>query len=190
MTQVTVLPHLGRGWVLALAWALVAGPGAAWACRPDFHHIEEPTLFEGPDGEAYWKYEIYGVTGISGAYDLGAGFVVQHLIDGNACYAEIAIVVQDCATGEAVTLGGEMEAMSPGPRQEDILEQLNVHLEERAWSGPPLSIAEISATAAERGVGFVVPMGTTSLIRFGEFEFRLGEACQAYYPELAGGSSE
>ena len=191
MTTTTVLAAEGTRRVpcvrnLVLAALLGLAPGAAWACMPPFHEVVEPTLFEGENGEAFWKYDTYEITGISRAYDLGDGYVVQHTINGNECYAEISMVAQNCATGEAVAFGGEMEAMIPGPLQEDILEELDVLLEERARSGHPLSIAEISATAAEQGVEFVVPMRTTAQIRLGDYEFRLGAGCQAFYPELAG----
>jgi hypothetical protein len=180
--------HSLRSRKLVLAVLLGLAPGSAWACRPNFHHIDEPTLFEGPDGETLWKHDTYRITGITQATDLGEGYVAQHLIDGNECYAELATVLQNCATGEAVSYGGQMEAMIPGPRQEDIVDELDALLEERVQSGRHLTVAEISATAAERGVDFVVPMGTTSLIRLGSFEFRLGEACQVLYPDLPGAS--
>ena len=171
---------------LLLAAVLGLAPGTARACLPNFHDIEEPTLFEGEAGEMIWRHGGFEVTAISPATDLGGGYVVQHTANGNACYAEISSIVQNCATGEAVAFGGEMEAMIPEPRQETILEELNSLLEERARLAHPMTIAEISATAEGRRVEFVVPMGTTSLIRLGEFEFRLGAGCQVFYPELAG----
>jgi len=178
--------HRLRARNLFLATVLGLAPASAWACMPPFHEVVAPTLFEGEAGEAFWKYDTYEITGISRAYDLGGGYVVQHTINGNECYGEISSIAQNCATGEAVSFGGEVEAMIPGPRQEDILEELNVLLEERARLAHHLTIAEISATAAERGVEFVVPMRTTSQIRLGDYEFRLGAGCQTFYPELAG----
>jgi len=178
--------HRLRARNLLLATVLALAPASAWACLPTFHDIEEPALFEGKAGEMLWKYDTYEITGLTGATDLGDGYVVQHGIDGNACYAEILTLLQNCATGEAVAFGGEMEAMVPEPRQEDILEELDLLLEERARHAHHVTVAEISATAQARGVEFVVPMRTTSEIRLGDYEFRLGAGCQTFYPELAG----
>ena len=104
-----------RARSLLLATIHGLAPASAWACRPAVHQVMGPTLFEGPDGEAFWKCDTYEITGISRASDLGDGYVVQHTIDGNKCYGEISTVVQNCVTGEAVSFGGEVEAMSPGP---------------------------------------------------------------------------
>jgi len=188
ITRLTTFEGTGRrlrARDLLLAALLGMAPGSAWACLPTFHEIEEPTFFEGPDGEAVWRYGAYEVTAISPATDLGEGYVVQHTVNGNECYAEISSVVQNCATGEAVAFGGEMEAMTPEPRQEDILEELYDFIEEQARLAHHLTVAEISATAEAQGVEFVVAMGTTSLIRLGDYEFRLGVGCQTFYPGLA-----
>ena len=72
----------------------------------------------------------------------------------------------------------------------DIQDALRDLIRARAYDGRPMSIAEIVAEATEQGLERVVPMRTTSTIQLGEYQFQLGEACRAHYPELAGGSSE
>jgi hypothetical protein len=35
----------------------------------------------------FWRYGAYEVIGVCPANDLGNGYVVQHMINGNECYA-------------------------------------------------------------------------------------------------------
>lgn len=188
MIRLAALSRLGRGWALALAGALVVGPGAAWACSPGPHGYEEPTRFEGEAGEVTWRYGGYSVAQISAAEDLGSGFTAQYLRDGNGCYGEIYTIVQDCTTGEALAYGGEVAFAGRAVVGDDgvleVLKTLDNLVAERARLGDPLSITEVSAEAQARGVESVVPMRMNSHLRQGEGEFELGEACRLYYPEL------
>ena len=86
-----------------------------------------------------------------------------------------------------MAFSGRIEAFAPGRPQEEILEELDRLIEERARLAHHLTIAEISATAAARGVGFVVPMPADSLVRLGAFEVRLS-GCRLAYPGLPGGT--
>ena len=116
--------------------------------------------------------------------DLGGGYVVQHLRDGNGCYGEVFTIVQNCASGEAVAFGGHMGAMDPGPVE--VLEGLNTLIAERARLAHHMSIADVAATAKSRGVEAVVSMSTDSRFQQGLVEFQLGPGCQAFYPDLGG----
>jgi hypothetical protein len=156
---------------------------------PGAHGYETPTRFEGEAGEVTWRYNKYDAARLGPAEDLGNGFAVQYLHDGNGCYAEVYTIVQDCATGEAVAFGGR--AAFGGRIVEgddgvlDVLERLNEFIEERARLGHPLSIDDISAVAETRGVESVVPMRTDSHLRQGEGEFQLGVACRMFYPDMS-----
>ena len=183
MTQTSTPSRRGRGWALALAGALSVGPGAAWACMPDSHGYEEPTVFEGEAGEVIWRYGQIKVARMSPAEDLGGGFAVQYLRDGNGCYSEVYTIVQDCASGEALAYGDRISLDHMGPIE--VLEELNTLVAEHARLGAPLSIAEVSAEAQARGVESVVPMRTDSHLRQGEGEFQLGAACRMFYPDMS-----
>lgn len=184
-----VRAHLLLQRALILAGVLIAGPGAAWACMPSPHGYEAPTRFEGEAGEVIWRYDEYDAVRLGPAQNLGGGFAVQYLRDGNGCYGEVYTIVQDCATGEAVAYGGQAAFAGQIVEGDDGvfagLERLNEFIEERARLGDPLSIDDISAVAETRGIESVVPMRTDSHIRQGEGEFQLGEACRMFYPDLS-----
>ena len=196
MIRMTMPSRLGRvpahplsRNALILAGVLVAGPGAAWACMPAPHDHETPTRSEGEAGEVTWRYGGYNVVRMSPAEDLGNGFTVQYLRDGNGCYGEVYTIVQDCATGDALAYGGNFafggQAVVGDDGAIEVLEGLNEFIVERARLGDPLSIAEVSAEAQTRGVESVVPMRTDSHLRQGEGEFQLGAACRMFYPDMS-----
>jgi hypothetical protein len=174
---------------LLLGLVLVFGPTSAWACMPDFHEHEAPVRVEGEAGFVSWQYGIWEETTLGTGEDLTHGFVSQQTITGDWCGGRATVIIQDCSTGQAVSFGGEFEAMvNHGPL--DIQDALRDLIRARAYDGRPMSIAEIAAEATEQGLERVVPMRTTSTIQLGDYQFQLGEACRAHYPELAGGSSE
>ena len=174
---------------LLLTMLMGLAPGAAWACMPDFHEHEEPVRVEGEAGFASWQYGIWKETTLGPAEDLTQGFVSQQTITGDWCGGRATVIVQNCATGEAVSFGGEFEPMV-NRGQLDIQEALEGLIRARAYAGRPMSIAEIAEEAAEQGLERVVPMRTTSTIQLGDYQFQLGEACRAHYPDLLGGVSE
>ena len=149
---------------------------------PALHGIDEPERVDGEAGEITWKYGQVGVTSVSSAKDLGGGFVVQYLRNGNSCHVEATTVVQDCATGEAVAFGGQIGADAIGQRE--VLQSLTAQVEEHAGSGAPLSIPEVSGRAQAIGAEFVISMRTDSRLGLGPFEFDLGPGCGAFYYDL------
>lgn len=178
-----------RARPLLLTTLMGLAPGAAWACMPDFHEHEEPVRVEGEAGSVSWQYGIYRETTLGPAEDLTQGFVSQQTITGHWCGGRATVIVQNCATGEALSFGGEFDPMV-NRGQLDIQDALEELVRARAYAGRPMSIAEIAAEATEQGLERVVPMRTTSTIQLGDYQFQLGGACQAYYPDLAGGASE
>ncbi len=163
---------------------LTLAPASVQACLPDFHERETPHRVEGEAGAVTWEHDTYQLTGIGAAQDLGGGFVLQGTFEGHACRGESSAIVQDCRTGEAVAVGGQYELMLPDLFA--VEDELIARIEARAAEGRPLSIEEIIAEAEARGVESVVPMRTDSRFSLRGFEFRLGEACRMYYPQMAG----
>ncbi len=174
---------------LLLTGLLCFGPGSAWACMPDFHEHETPVRVEGEAGLVSWQYGIWEETTLGPAEDLLWGFVSQQTITGDWCGGRATIIIQDCSTGEAVSFGGEFEAMV-NRGQLEIQEALEGLVRARAYANRPMSIGEIAEEATEQGLERVVPMRTTSSIQLGDYQFQLGGACRTHYPDLFGGVSE
>lgn len=168
---------------------ICVGPGSAWACMPDFHEKEAPVLVEGEAGFVSWQYGIWEETTLGTGEDLTQGFVSQHTLAGDWCSGRATVIVQNCATGEALSFGGEFERMV-NRSQLDIQLALEELIRARAYAGRPMSLAEIAEAAKEQGLERVVPMQTTSTIQLGDYQFQLGEACRTHYPDLVGGASE
>jgi hypothetical protein len=171
------LPRVALGGAL-----LILGPGAAWACLPHFHDHEMPVRVVGENGTVTWQHDIWELTTLTGPEDLGGGFVVQFTHEGDHCYGERSVIVQDCASGEALSVGGAYEAMIPEISAEE--DALLATIRARAAEGRSMPVAEIAQEAAATGVESVVPLRVDSRISLRGFEFQLGEACRRFYPRL------
>ena len=104
---------------LALTLAALMAPGAALACSPVlFTPSETPVYGEGCQIVTYVD-EIRAV-GLSEVVNPGHGLVRQDIFDGNGCYWEADLLVQDCAAGQMLVIGPDNRDLMSEPQQTGI----------------------------------------------------------------------
>ena len=161
---------------------------AAYACEP---MLMKPSnrLERLENCAARIQYGTTSSAGLSEAKDLGAGFVLQVMRDGEACGGdEIEQVVQDCNSGRVALFGEEygpfwiVDPDSPPVASDVLIEKVLA----ASAKGKPLSVDEILAKAAKAGIKYRLEAETRSTLAINGYKFRLGCGCKTFYPDLPG----
>lgn len=167
---------------IAIAAAL---PGAALACSPALLEPSEvPNT--GPDCAINWAVDEIRAVGLSPATDLGGGLVMQHAFDGNACYWDDALLLQDCAAGSAMLVGPDKRVLMDEPR-ETGLDRIRATL---TGDQGAATLDRVADMARDEGYGAPAALAPGDTLDMNGWPLPTHCACRHFYPDLAGGSSE
>ena len=104
---------------LALALIAFLNPAAALACSPmPFTPSEMPVI--GADCAFTSYLTEYRAVGLSEITVSAGGLYRQDIFDGNACYWEANLLIQDCAAGRMLVIGPDMRDLMHEPRTTGI----------------------------------------------------------------------
>ena len=136
-------------------------------------------------------YDEFASAELSEAEDLGAGFVLQDMSDGESCSGyEINHLIQDCNTGRVAVFGEyypafwlvDVNAEPVASRM--LLDQVRA----ASAKGNPMSVDGILAKAASAGITNRLEAETRSTLAINGHKFRLGCGCKTFYPDPPGPS--
>ncbi len=126
---------------------------------------------------------------LSEAKNLGSGFVLQVMTDGEACSGnEMDQVIQDCNSGRVAVFGEDygtfwiIDPNAPPIASDVLLEKVMA----ASAKGKPMSIDEILAKATKAGIAYQLEADTRSTLAINGHKFRLGCGCKTFYPDLPG----
>lgn len=168
--------------VATILGGLTAMTGPALACMPV---MMTPSATPTP-GEACaisWTLTEIRAAGLSPVTDLGDGLVMQHVYDGNACYWESNLLVQDCATGTAMVIGPDDRALMDEPRETGI-DRIAAALQIGAIAG----LAPVAGLAATEGYPPALTLATDATISVNGQSMAISCACATFYPDMPGAS--
>ena len=180
--SLTNLCFAARSVAIPVVALLAAGP--AFACSPG---MMTPSLTpERGDGCAInWTLSEIRAVGLSPVTDLGNGRIMQFIFDGNACYLESDLLVQDCATAAAIVVGPDNIGAATESGETGI-DRIAASLE----SGALADLAGVTAQAAAEGYPAVLTLETNDNISVNGHVVNISCGCETYYPDLPLGASQ
>jgi hypothetical protein len=158
---------------------LTAMTSPALACSPALETASAtPTM-----GEACainWTLSEIRSVGLTPVTDLGGGRVMQFIYDGNACYSESNLLVQDCATGTAVVIGpDDLTWMDEQPRETGI-DRIAAALRVGAIAG----LEPVAGLAMTEGYPPALMLTTDATISINGQSLAISCACATFYPDM------
>lgn len=164
------------------AMALAAAPGAGVACSP-VPFAPAPAPAAGADCALAWYLSEIRAVGLGPATDLGGGFVVQDIFDGNACHWEANLIVQDCGGRAGLVIGHDTRALMDEPRETGI-DRIAAGLAAAAAAGRAPVLDDIAAAAAAEGYAtrLALQLDRDREIEVNGQRIAIDCACAAFYP--------
>lgn len=161
---------------------LAAAPGAGVACSPVLF-TPAPAPVAGEDCAIAWYLTEIRAVGLGPATDLGGGFVVQDIFDGNACYWEADLIVFDCGGGAGLVIGPDARALMAEPRETGI-DRIAAGLAAGAAAGRAPVLDALAAAAASEGYAapLALRLGRDHEVEVNGQRVGIDCACATFYP--------
>ncbi len=170
---------------------LIVFSAPAFACEAVINKNPSNIRITGEGCAAEIRYGETSGAFVSEVKDLGNGFLVQDLLDGDYCSgAETAIVIQDCNSGRAAIFGGqtdvsfEIDTDDAGNQVLSPQTQLMEKIEASALAEMPMTIEAILVDAKASNVPYSFETATSSTIAMNGRKFPLSCGCKTVYPGL------
>lgn len=163
-----------------LALCLLLSPGASLACSPvPFTPSAMPVLGEACEFTTFLGE--YRAVGLSAITATAGGFYRQDIFDGNACYWEADLLIQDCAAGQMLVIGPDMRDLMHEPRETGI-DRITARIDAEA-----LTLDQIEALAVAEGYETHLRLAAGTRLSVNGDGLPTRCACETYAP-LHGGN--
>lgn len=167
-----------RAVLMAAGLGLAAAP--ALACSPaPASPVGVPA--EGPGCGYQIALSPFDSVHLGAAERLRGGLSLQALSRGNGCYAQLSLVVLDCAAGRAAVIGPEafdlMASLGQDPGAMTALESIHNRALDALKSGSVQTLDDFIALSRAQGLGEPQMLGTTEGLHFDGQSVPLSCAC-------------
>ena len=163
------------------ALALIASllPAAALACSPaPFTPSAMPVVGEACEFTTFLGE--YRAVGLSAITATAGGLYLQDIFDGNACYWEADLLIQDCAAGQMLVIGPDMRDLMHEPRETGI-DRITARVEAEA-----LTLDQIEAMARAEGYETHLRLAAGARLSVNGDGLPTRCACETYAPLYGG----
>lgn len=164
---------------LLLAAIASLAPSAALACSPaPFTPSAMPVVGEACEFTTYLTE--YRAVGLSAITTTAGGLYRQDIFDGNACYWELDLLIQDCAAGQMLVIGPDHRDLMTEPRNTGI-DRITARIDAEA-----LTLDQIEALAVAEGYETHLRLAAGTRLSVNGDGLPTRCACETYAPLYGG----